>query len=112
MSFNDFSKIETKINLATGRIEAYTNDVLKQTARIKTGTCTQNATFFYAQPEWRTSKASISRYWITNANGEKIGDWIPVMKDDIPCFYDLVSETFFYKKGPGSFIPGPVKSIK
>jgi len=112
VSFNDFSKIETKINLATGRIEAYTNDVLKQTNPIKTGTCTLNATFFYAQPEWRTSKASISRYWITNANGEKIGDWIPVMKDDIPCFYDLVTKTFFYKKGPGSFIPGPVKSIK
>lgn len=111
-TFTDFRKIETKINLATGKIEAYMNDVLKQTRPIKKGTCNKNATFFYAESEWRGSKASISRYWITNANGEKIGDWIPVMKDDVPCFYDLVTETFFYKKGPGSFIPGPVKSIK
>ena len=40
-----------------------------------------------------------------------VRDFIPVVdENNVPCFYDNVTETYFYNIGTGSFIPGPIVS--
>ena len=45
--------------------------------------------------------------WTAYSNGVKVADFIPVVKDNVPCMYDKVSKQLFYNQGTGSFIAGP-----
>ena len=42
-------------------------------------------------------------------NGVLVRDMIPVLDfNGVPCMFDEVSQTFFYNKGTGNFIAGPI----
>ena len=44
-------------------------------------------------------------------NGRRVRWFIPVIdeKNNVPCLYDMINGEFYYNKGQGKFIPGPLK---
>lgn len=43
-----------------------------------------------------------------DSSGILVRDYIPAVKDGVPCLYDKVSKTYFYNAGSGAFTAGPI----
>ena len=67
-------------------------------------------TLFGLYQTWNKTMAAYSvkiAYLRLIQNNIPIYDFVSVVKDGVGCFYDKVSETFFYNAGTGNFIVGP-----
>ena len=109
----DYPLGKHKIYIDANKI--YIDDVLSGTASESTNTTTFGKTMLL-WTQWLSSSTTsscstikIHYFKMWNENNELVFDGITVLDNEgTPCMYDLVTETFFYNQGTGTFTHGNV----